>query len=87
MITRTNSCMLRYAMILSIRIEAFFAIFLCANNFHRELTGKCLLQNFPILRRVTNKVHRFVITYLKLAFKIVVFPEFAAFLIGLSKWM
>ena len=63
--------MLRYAMILSIRIEAVFAIFLCANNFHRGLTGKRLLQTFPILRRVTNKVHRFVITCLKLAIKIV----------------
>ena len=58
--------MLRYAMILSIGIEAFFAIFLCANNFHRGLTGKCLVQTFPFLRRVTKKVHRFVITCLKL---------------------
>ena len=119
MITRTNSCMLRYAMILSIRIviyyfkdrkrslntrlsffnqpkprtqgllthsdpcacitldayttriEAFLAIFPCANNFHRGRTGKCSLQTFPFLRRVTNKAHIFVITCLKLAFKIV----------------
>ena len=63
--------MLRYAMILSICIEAFFATFLCANNFHRGLTSKCLLQTFPFLRRVTNKLHRFVITCLKLAIKIV----------------
>ena len=50
MISRTNSCMLRYAVILSIRIEVFVAIFLYANNFHRGLTGKCLLQTFPFLR-------------------------------------
>ena len=80
--------MLRYAMILSIRIEAFFAIFLCANNFHRGLIGKRLLQTIPFLRRVTNKTHGFIITCLKLAIKFkLVFPEFAAFLIGLSKWM
>ena len=49
--------MLRYAVILSICIEVFFPIFLkvCANNFHRGLIGKCLLQTFPFLRRVTNK--------------------------------
>ena len=63
--------MLRYAMILSIRIEASFVVFLYANNFHRGLTSKPLLQTFPFLRRVTNKLHRFVITYLKLAIKIV----------------
>ena len=63
--------MLRYVMILSIRTEVFFATFLCANNFHRGLTGKHLLQTFPFLRRVTNKVHRFVITCLKLAIKII----------------
>ena len=63
--------MLRYAMILSICIEAFFAIFLYANNFHGGVTGKRLLQTFPFLRRVTNKAHRFVITCLKLAAKIV----------------
>ena len=63
--------MLRYAMILSIPIEAFFASFLCANNFHKGLTGKRLLQTFPFLRRVTNKAHRFVFTCLKLAIKIV----------------
>ena len=66
--------MLRYAMILSICIEVFFAIFLkvCANNLiHRGLTGKRLLQTFPFPRRVTNKAHRFVITCLKLAIKIV----------------
>ena len=65
--------MLRYAMIFSIHIEAFLAIFLkvCANNFHRGLTGKHLLQTFPFLRRVTNKAHRFVMTCLKLAVKIV----------------
>ena len=71
--------MLRYAMILSIRIEAFFATFLCANTFHRGLTGKRLLQTFPFLRRVTNKVHRFVITCLKLAFKIVVVSRICCF--------
>ena len=70
MISRSNFCMLRYAMILSIHIEAFLAIFLCANNFHRELTGKRLLQTFPFLRRVTNKANRFLITCLKLAIKI-----------------
>ena len=59
--------MLRYVMILSIRTEAFFATFLCANNFHRGH----LLQTFPFLRRVANKVHRFVITCLKLAIKII----------------
>ena len=63
--------MLRYAVILSIRIEAVLAAFLCANNFHRGLTGKHLLQTFPFLRRVTNNAHRFVITCLKLAIKIV----------------
>ena len=63
--------MLRYVMILSIRTEAFFAAFLCANNFHRGLTGKHLLQSFPLLRRVTNKAHRFVITCLKPAMKII----------------
>ena len=62
--------MLRYAMILSIRIEAFYAVFLCSNNFYRGLTGKGLLQTFPFLRRVTNKVHRFIISWLKLAIKI-----------------
>ena len=63
--------MLRYAMILSIRIEASFVAFLHANNFHGGLTNKRLLQTFPFLRKVTNKVHRFVITCLKLAIKIV----------------
>ena len=63
--------MLRYAMILSMRIEASFVVFLYANNFHRGQTSKRLLQTFPFLRRVTNKVHIFVITCLKLAIKIV----------------
>ena len=71
MISRSNSCMLRYAMIVSIRIEAFFAVFLSANNLHMGLTGKGLMQTFPFLRRVTKKAHRFVITCLKLAIKIV----------------
>ena len=71
MISSSNSYMLIYAMILSIRIEAFFTIFACANNFHRGLTGKSLMQTFPFLRRLTNKAHRFVITCLKLAIKIV----------------
>ena len=65
--------MLKDAVILSICIEASFATFLCANNFHRGLTRKRLLQTFSFLRRVTNKGH--------------LFPEFAAFLIGRSKWM
>ena len=70
----------RYAMILSIRIEAFCAIFLCANNFHKGLTGKRLLQTFLFFRRVTNKAHRFVITCLKLAIKIVGVSRICCFL-------
>ena len=82
MISRTNSCMLRYAMILSIRIEVFFAIFLYVNNFHEGLTGKCLLQTFPFLRCVTNKGHRFIITCLKVAFKIVGVSRISCFFDG-----
>ena len=89
MISRSNSCVLRYAMILSILVVAFFAIFLkvCANNFHRGLTSKRLLQTFPFLRRVTKRAHRFVITCLQLAVKIVGVSRICCFLIGLSKWM
>ena len=63
--------MLRYAMRSSVSAmkHLSFIVFLYANNFHR---GLMLIADFPFfLRRVTNQAHRFVITCLKLAIKIV----------------